>query len=73
MEDLHKHIDKLEITTFRAKQMLVHLSCEQNTGMNEMKAGRYEEALECFQNVKDEIERMYNEKELDTNNSSENV
>ena len=60
---LHKHIDNLELSKYREKQMLVHLSSEQNNGMNEMKAGRYEESLEYFQNVKDEIERLANEEE----------
>jgi len=42
------------------------LADEQNWSIQNMTAGRYEEAFAGFENVKDEIERMYNEKELNT-------
>ena len=42
------------------------LADEQNYSLMNMKAGRYEEAFAGFENVKDEIERLYNEKELNT-------
>lgn len=73
---LHHCIDDLEKTNKNLRESnerLKGLANEQNTGMVNFIAGRNEEAFENFQNVKDEIERLYNEKELDTNNSSENV
>ena len=45
---------------------LKELADEQNWSLQCMKAGKYEEAFVGFENVKDEIERLYNEKELNT-------
>ena len=42
------------------------LADEQNWGIENLKAGRTEVAYENFVNVKDEIERLANKKELDT-------
>ncbi len=47
--------------------MLKSLANEQNMGLLNLKAGNYEEAFENFQNVKDEIERLANEKEPNNN------
>jgi len=73
---LHHCIDDLEKANKNLRESnekLKALANEQSNGMTNFIAGRNEEAFENFQNVKDEIERLYNEKELDTNNFSENV
>lgn len=73
---LHRCINDQETTIKHLREdnyKLKGLADEQNLSMNEMKAGRYEEAFVGFQNVKDEIERLYNEKELNTTATNENV
>lgn len=73
---LHHCIDDLEKANKNLRESnekLKALANEQSNGMTNFIAGRNEEAFENFQNVKDEIERLYNEKELDTNNFDENV
>lgn len=64
---LHNCIDDLETTNKNLREsnkILKELANEQNTGMVNFITGRNEEAFENFQNVKDEIERLANEKEL---------
>jgi len=73
---LHHCIDDLELANKHLREnnnLLKEIANEQNTGMVNFIAGRNEEAFENFQNVKDEIERLANEEELDTHNNSENV
>lgn len=62
---LHNCINDLETTVKHLRESnskLKSLANEQNQSMHEMEVGRYEEAFVGFQNVKDEIERLTNEK-----------
>lgn len=72
---LHRCINDLELTNKHLREgneRLKSLANEQSNGMTNFIVGRNEEAFENFQNVKDEIERMYNEKELNTISSKDN-
>lgn len=73
---LHRCINDQEATIKHLREdndILRGLANEQNQSMHEMKAGMYAQAFVGFQNVKDEIERLANKNELNTNATNENV